>query len=48
MPPTLNQPKPENLLIVGFWCNGQWTAQIYDKSHLPWQMTRIHEIIKKG
>lgn len=46
MPPTLNQPAPENLLLVGFWQNEKWTVQLHDQSRLPWQIKRIHQIIK--
>ena len=45
MPPTLSTPDPKNLLIIGYWHNGQWATRIYDNSRLPWQLKQIHKIV---
>ncbi len=45
MPTTISRPAPENLLIVGYWQDGKWTTQIYDKSRLPWRIKRLHAIM---
>ena len=39
-PPTL-----DNLLIVSFQQNGQWTTRLYDRSNLPASVVKAHQIL---
>lgn len=45
MPPSAPKPTLDNLLIVSFWHNQTWTTRIYDRSNLPPQIVKIHQIL---